>query len=171
MSFPSFISQKPGEIPIFRTYLEKFSVLAYIPLKIGYFELGHDYDVTDFIFKFTAAQGGGNQPSWEGVLQKRLGKTRVNHFRHRKNWNTFFKSLFFLIIRKIHIWNNFRHSKITMAGDAVPYCTVGHSNRAAFPTVEFCHIGHVGRQLVWLDLGKLFLIHTADNSVILLVAP
>ena len=46
MSFPSLISQKPGEIPIFRTFLAKFSILAYISLKIGYFELGHDYDVT-----------------------------------------------------------------------------------------------------------------------------
>ena len=46
MSFSSPISQQPGEIPIFRTFLVKFSILAYISLKIGYFELGHDYDVT-----------------------------------------------------------------------------------------------------------------------------
>ena len=46
MSFPSLISQKPGEIPIFRTFLAKFSILAYISLKISYFELGHDYEVT-----------------------------------------------------------------------------------------------------------------------------
>ena len=46
MSFLSIINQKPGEIPIFRFFLTKFSILAYISLKIGYFELGHDYDVT-----------------------------------------------------------------------------------------------------------------------------
>ena len=39
-------SQTPGEIPIFRTFLAKFSILAYNSLKIGYFELKHDYDVT-----------------------------------------------------------------------------------------------------------------------------
>ena len=44
--FPFFISQKPGEIPIFRTFLAKFSIFAYISLKIGYFELSDDYDVT-----------------------------------------------------------------------------------------------------------------------------
>ena len=47
--FPFFISQKPGEIPIFRTFLAKFSIFsifAYISLKIGYFELDDDYDVT-----------------------------------------------------------------------------------------------------------------------------
>ena len=46
MSFPSFLSQKSDEIPIFRTFLAKFSILIYISLEIGYFELGHDYDVT-----------------------------------------------------------------------------------------------------------------------------
>ena len=34
-----FINQTPGEIPIFRTFLAKL-------LKIGYFQIGHDYDVT-----------------------------------------------------------------------------------------------------------------------------
>ena len=34
------------EIPIFRSFLAKFSFFAYISLKIGYFELGDDYDFT-----------------------------------------------------------------------------------------------------------------------------
>ena len=38
----SLISPKPGEIPILKTFLAKISILAYISLKIGYFELGHD---------------------------------------------------------------------------------------------------------------------------------
>ena len=38
--------QKPGEILIFRTFLAKFSILAYISLNIGYFEFVHDYGVT-----------------------------------------------------------------------------------------------------------------------------
>ena len=80
MLFPSLISQKPGEIPIFRTFLAKFSISAY-SLKIGYFGFGHDYDVTvtsylgcwyyfdrppailcyqlDFYFQ---VHGGGNSP-------------------------------------------------------------------------------------------------------------
>ena len=33
MSFSSFISQKPGEKPISRTFFVKFSILAYISLK------------------------------------------------------------------------------------------------------------------------------------------
>ena len=43
-----FFSYKPkfGEILIFRTFLAKFSILAYISLKIGYVVLGHDYGVT-----------------------------------------------------------------------------------------------------------------------------
>ena len=41
-----FISQKRGEILIFRTFLAKFSIFAFISLKIGYFELGNDYEVT-----------------------------------------------------------------------------------------------------------------------------
>ena len=45
-TFPFFISQMPGEIPMLRTFLAKFSSFAYISLKIGYFELGDDYDVT-----------------------------------------------------------------------------------------------------------------------------
>ena len=46
MSFSSLISQKPGENLTSRTFFAKFSILAYISLKIGYFELGHDYDIT-----------------------------------------------------------------------------------------------------------------------------
>ena len=46
MSFPSLISQKPGEILIFRTFFVKFSILAYISMKIIYFELAHGYDIT-----------------------------------------------------------------------------------------------------------------------------
>ena len=44
--FLFFIRLKPGEILIFRTFLVQFSIFAYILLKIGYFELGDDYDVT-----------------------------------------------------------------------------------------------------------------------------
>ena len=44
--FHSLISQKPGEILILRTFLVKFSIFAYMSLKISYFELGDDYDVT-----------------------------------------------------------------------------------------------------------------------------
>ena len=36
MSFRSLLSQKPGEIPIVKTCLPKFLILAYILLKIGY---------------------------------------------------------------------------------------------------------------------------------------
>ena len=39
MSFPSFISQNPDEILIFGTFLAKFSILANVLLKIGYFEV------------------------------------------------------------------------------------------------------------------------------------
>ena len=50
MSFPSLISQKPGEISIFRTFFGEmfifFLILAYISQKRGYFEPGHDYDAT-----------------------------------------------------------------------------------------------------------------------------
>ena len=101
MSFPFFISQKPGEVPILKTFLAKFPILAYVLLKIGYFEvwtyLRHILDVcTSFgmyekrrplailwyqlnvsggsVFKFT---GGGN-PLGKPCYRKRLGKTRVN---------------------------------------------------------------------------------------------
>ena len=46
MSFPAVISQKPSEIPIFRTFLAKFELFfldfGCLPcsLKIGYFEFG-----------------------------------------------------------------------------------------------------------------------------------
>ena len=49
MLFPSLLSQTPGEILIFRTFLAKFSILsilAYVSLYIGFSELGHDYEVT-----------------------------------------------------------------------------------------------------------------------------
>ena len=36
---------KNSEIPIFRTFLAKFSSFAYVSLKIGYFELGHNYEL------------------------------------------------------------------------------------------------------------------------------
>ena len=39
ISFPSFISQKPSEIPIFGTFLTKFSILAYVSLKISCYEV------------------------------------------------------------------------------------------------------------------------------------
>ena len=58
MSFPSLMLQTRRnsdimnrfnatnrEILIFRTILAKLSILAYISLNIGYFELGHDYDI------------------------------------------------------------------------------------------------------------------------------
>ena len=32
--------------PISQTFIAKFLILAHISLKFGYFELGHDYDVT-----------------------------------------------------------------------------------------------------------------------------
>ena len=90
-------SYKPklGEISIFKTFLAKFSILAYISFKIGYFEFGHDYDVTYFgmhgkrrhlaiilwyqvhfcgvsILKFTGRLATSSTP-WEDVLQRRLG--------------------------------------------------------------------------------------------------
>ena len=44
MSFPSLINRNSD----IKYFLAKFSILAYISsaYKIGYFELGHDYDVT-----------------------------------------------------------------------------------------------------------------------------
>ena len=47
LPFSFFISKKTCEILIFRTFLAKFSIFAYISLKIGYFKLGDDYDVTE----------------------------------------------------------------------------------------------------------------------------
>ena len=44
--FLFIMSQKPGEIPIFRTFSAKFSIFACISPKIGYSDLGNDYDVT-----------------------------------------------------------------------------------------------------------------------------
>ena len=43
------ISQYPSEISIFKTFLAKFQIFAYISLRISFFELDHDYDVTDVI--------------------------------------------------------------------------------------------------------------------------
>ena len=42
------ISLKPGKNSDIQNFLAKFSILAYISLKIGYFELGHDYVGTYF---------------------------------------------------------------------------------------------------------------------------
>ena len=44
-SFLSFISKKPSEIPIFRTFLAKNSILAYISLKIAKLGKIGNYDV------------------------------------------------------------------------------------------------------------------------------
>ena len=44
--FPLIYKPKPGEIPMFKTFVAKFSIFAYISLTIGYFELGDYYDVT-----------------------------------------------------------------------------------------------------------------------------
>ena len=41
-----FISLKSGEIPIFRTFVAKFPIVVYFSLKIGYFELDDEYNVT-----------------------------------------------------------------------------------------------------------------------------
>ena len=41
-----FYKPKPGEVIMIRTSLAKFSIFAYISVKIGYIELGDDYDVT-----------------------------------------------------------------------------------------------------------------------------
>ena len=41
----SFVSKKPGEIPIFRTFLAKDAILAYISLLIGYLGKIDNYDV------------------------------------------------------------------------------------------------------------------------------
>ena len=104
--FPFFISQKPGEMQIFRTFLEKFSIFAFIS-KNGYFELRDEYDVTSwdvgtyfgmygkcrplailwyqlhvsggFIFKFTGVVT--TPPLVRRVTKKKkkkLGKPRVN---------------------------------------------------------------------------------------------
>ena len=47
--FSFFISQKPCEVPIFRTFKRNF--FAYVALKIDYFELGNDHDVTVYVWK------------------------------------------------------------------------------------------------------------------------
>ena len=44
-SFSSFISKKSGEIPIFRTFLAKKSISAYISLQIGCLGKIDNYDV------------------------------------------------------------------------------------------------------------------------------
>ena len=46
MVFPSLTSLKHSKILIFKTVLPKVSLLPNVSLKFGYFELGHDYDVT-----------------------------------------------------------------------------------------------------------------------------
>ena len=52
--FPFFVSKKPGEIPIFWTFLAKKSILAYISLKIDIFRLAMFYYViaTSYIDRF-----------------------------------------------------------------------------------------------------------------------
>ena len=44
-SFPSFTSKTPSEIPMFRTFLAKNSILAYISLKIAKLGKIGNYDV------------------------------------------------------------------------------------------------------------------------------
>ena len=97
--FPFFISKKTGEIPIFRTFLAKKSILAYISLKIDIFRSAMFYNVivTSWIDWFSwfwyqwkeetlsyimipnnytlgvsisSSQGGGNH-SRKDVLQKK----------------------------------------------------------------------------------------------------
>ena len=70
MPFPSFIGQTSGEIPIFGTYLGKFSILAYVLLKE---EETHSYTlVANIRLKaFNIENPGGLQhPPLENVLQK-----------------------------------------------------------------------------------------------------
>ena len=52
MSYSSFTSQKPGEIPIFWTFLAKFSILTYVLLKIGWVRLcsWHHCDIMRWMF-------------------------------------------------------------------------------------------------------------------------
>ena len=53
--FPFFISKKPGEIPIFVTFLAKKSILAYISLKIDIFRSALLYYVivTSYVDRFS----------------------------------------------------------------------------------------------------------------------
>ena len=58
MSFPSLISQKPGKIPIFGTFLAKksiFMILAYISLKIDIFRsaMFNFVIVTSYVDRFS----------------------------------------------------------------------------------------------------------------------
>ena len=94
MSFPSYKPKKNGEIPISRTFLAKFPNLAYISLKIGYFELGHAYLGYWYLFwyvwkektlsyimvpttcigvSFSSSQGGCNHPLGKLCYKKCFG--------------------------------------------------------------------------------------------------
>ena len=54
--FPFFISKKPGEIPIFETFLAKKSIFAYISLKIDIFRSVMLYyvNVTSYVDRFSS---------------------------------------------------------------------------------------------------------------------
>ena len=52
--FPFFVSKKPGEIPIFGTFLAKNSVLAYILLKKTFWSAMFYYViVTSYVDRFS----------------------------------------------------------------------------------------------------------------------
>ena len=52
---PSFISKKPGEIPIFGTFFGEHSILPYISLKIGFFRsaMFENVIVTSYVGRFS----------------------------------------------------------------------------------------------------------------------
>ena len=53
--FRSFISKKPGEIPIFGTFFGENSILPYISLKIGFFRsaMFENVIVTSYVGRFS----------------------------------------------------------------------------------------------------------------------
>ena len=53
--FPSFISKKPGEIPIIRTFFGENSILPYISLEIGFFRsvMFEKVIVTSYVSRFS----------------------------------------------------------------------------------------------------------------------
>ena len=104
--FPSFISKKPGEIPIFGTFFGENSILPYISLKIGFFRsaMFENVIVTSYVGRFSkfwyqwkgetlpytmvphthtlgmsisSSWGGGNHPLRKMCYGKYLRKTRV----------------------------------------------------------------------------------------------
>ena len=123
LPFPFFISKNPFEIPISRTFLAKFSIFSYISLKIDYFELGDDYDVTVtsylgcwylFWYLYGKRRTLYNMVQvrciplpwyWSDVLQKRLGKTRVNITTQKQFCTNDNSKVFFTI--KISLFINF----------------------------------------------------------------